>query len=118
MTKRESLQSLKLCSLSSTSESFRNSPALQGAWVGRKQALWGTFSSSSPSSFSFVFGVILISFLTNLSYTTPKPPKHWSLSLFQFLVLYLSLKRPFMFILTCYYSIKHWEGERGGGDFP
>lgn len=79
-------------------------------------------SFSFSSSSSFFFRVILISLLTNLPYTTPKPPKAlelWScLSLFQFLVLYLSLKLPFMFILTCYYSIKRWEGERGGGDFP
>lgn len=86
MTKRESLRSLKICSLSSISESLRNSPALQVGWKRRPWFCVVVFFNQGYLNQSF----------HQLTLHQPKIPKElelWSCpSSFQFLVLYLPVK--------------------------
>lgn len=99
-----------MCSLSSTSESFRNPPALQVGWKQR------------PLVLRFVlFCFVVIQDYFNQSFNPPtQHPKSAGavLPLSSFWFYICPLRLPFMFILTCYYSIKRWEGERGAGDSP
>ena len=112
MTKRESLRSLKICSLSSISESLRNSPALQVGWKQRPLV----FCCCCCCCFNK--GYLNQSF-NQLTLHQPKIPKVlelWSCpSSFQFLVLYLPVKiAPYIYPnLPLLYKLLG-EGERWG----